>query len=44
MGQYDMFVESHHAKNEQPFYSRGNDIVVDIVALGDVVGEKKKNI
>jgi hypothetical protein len=37
-----MFVESHHAKNEWPFYSRGNDIMVDMVAVGDVVGEKKR--
>ncbi len=37
-----MSVESHHAKNEWLFYNRGNDIVANMVAIGDVVGKEKK--
>jgi hypothetical protein len=36
-----MYAESQHAKNEQLFYSRGKNIIVGMVVVGDVVGEKK---
>jgi hypothetical protein len=39
-----MSIESQHAKNECFFCSGGKDIVADMVVVGDVVGEKKKEV
>jgi hypothetical protein len=42
VGQYYMFVESQHAKNEQLFYRKGKDTMDNMVIMGDVAGEKER--
>ncbi len=42
VGQYYMFAESQHAKNERLFCCKGEDTMVNMVIVGDVVGEKKR--
>jgi hypothetical protein len=37
-----MSIESQHVKNEQLFCNGGKDTVVDMVVMGDVLGEKNK--
>jgi hypothetical protein len=37
-----MSIESQHVKNEQLFCNGGKDIMVDMVVVRDVVGERKK--
>jgi hypothetical protein len=37
-----MFAESQHAKNERLFCCKGEDTMVNMVIVGDVVGEKKR--
>jgi hypothetical protein len=39
-----MSIKSQHAKNEQLFYNRGKDIMVNMVVVGDVIGRKKKEV
>ncbi len=42
MGHYYMCMESQHAKHEWMFYSRGKDIIVDMIIVGQC-GWKEEN-
>jgi len=41
MGQYFMFINNQHAKNEWLWTSRGQNIVVEMVVSSSEVSEKK---
>lgn len=43
MGQYFMFINSQHVKNEWLWASKGQNIVTKIVASFGEVNEKKRN-